>query len=234
MGRLNTVRIAIHLKNTATRQSAMLLLAVLLCAFAMPASAAKLYKWVDEDGNIRYSDRLPPQQTSKEHQQLNSQGMVLNTTDAARPPEEVAAEAEAKRKLEAEQAEAARIKAVQEQEDLVLTMTFASEAEIELARDNRIEVIDSVARLIEANIESTQKKLDRIKKNAARDYTSEGEEIPGGVAQKIEHFERKIESRNSQLQAKAGEKDKINAKYGADLERFRLLKSASNQTQALN
>jgi hypothetical protein len=212
----------------------MLLLAALLCAFAMPASAAKLYKWVDEDGNVRYSDRLPLQQTSKEHQQLNSQGIVLNSTDAAKPPEEAATEAEAKRKLEAEQLEAARIKAVQDRKDLVLTMTFASEAEIENARDNRIEAIDSVIRLIETNIESTQKKLDEVKKSATLIYTSKDKEIPGGVAQKIEHFERKIESRNSQLQAKAGEKDKINAKYGADLERFRLLKSASNQTQALN
>jgi hypothetical protein len=200
----------------------------------MPASAAKLYKWVDEDGNVRYSDRLPPQQKSKEHQQLNSQGIVLNSTEAAKPPEEVAAEAEAKGKLEAEQLEAARIKAAQDQEDLVLTMTFASEAEIEQARDNRIEAIDAVIRLIETNIESTQKKLDRIKKDATRDYTSQGEEIPGGVAQKIEHFERKIESRNSQLAAKAGEKDKIRAKYQVDLERFRLLKTASNQSQALN
>jgi hypothetical protein len=222
------VRIAINLKNTATRQSAMLLLAALLCAFAMPASAAKLYKWVDEDGNVRYSDRLPLQQTSKEHQQLNSQGIVLNSTDAAKPPEEAATEAEAKRKLEAEQLESARIKAIQDREDLVLTMTFASEAEIEHARDNRIEAIDSVIRLIETNIESTQKKLDNIKKSATLTYTSKGKEIPGGVAQKIEHFERKIESRNSQMEAKAREKDKMRAKYEADLERFRVLKSASN------
>lgn len=222
------MRIAINLKNTATRQSAMLLLAALLCAFAMPASAAKLYKWVDEDGNVRYSDRLPQQQTSKEHQQLNSQGIVLNSTDAAKPPEEAATEAEAKRKLEAEQLEAARIKAVQDRKDLVLTMTFASEAEIEHARDNRIEVIDSVIRLIETNIESTQKKLDNIKKSATLTYTSKGKEIPGGVAQKIEHFERKIESRNSQMEAKVREKDKMRAKYEADLERFRVLKSASN------
>jgi hypothetical protein len=206
----------------------MLLLAALLCAFAMPASAAKLYKWVDEDGNVRYSDRLPLQQTSKEHQQLNSQGIVLNSTDAAKPPEEAATEAEAKRKLEAEQLESARIKAIQDREDLVLTMTFASEAEIEHARDNRIEVIDSVIRLIETNIESTQKKLDNIKKSATLTYTSKGKEIPGGVAQKIEHFERKIESRNSQMEAKAREKDKMRAKYEADLERFRVLKSASN------
>ena len=75
---------------------------------------------------------------------------------------------------------------------------------------------------------STQKKLDNIKKSATLTYTSKGKEIPGGVAQKIEHFERKIESRNSQMEAKVREKDKMRAKYEADLERFRVLKSASN------
>ena len=65
-----------------------LLLAALLCAVAAPASAAKLYKWVDENGQIRYSDRLPPQQSKQAHQQLNSQGVVLTTKDAAASPEE--------------------------------------------------------------------------------------------------------------------------------------------------
>lgn len=222
------MRAATHLNNTASRQPAMLLLATLLCALAMPASAGKLYKWIDEDGKVRYSDRLPPQQTAREHQQLNSQGMVLTTKEAAKSPEELAAEAEAKRKLEAERKEAARLKAIRDQQDRVLIMTYASEAEIEHARENRIEVVDSVIRLIETSIEATQQKLDGTNKSAKRNYTDKGRDIPGGVAQKIEHLERKIEIRNEQLQAKIVEKEKIRKKYDLDLERYRLLKSASN------
>jgi len=228
MGRINTVRIAFHQKNTASRQTKMLLLSALLCALAMPTSAAKLYKWVDEDGAVRYSDQLPPKQTSKQHQQLNSQGMVLSTTSAARSAEELAVETEAARKLEAEQAEAARLKAIQDKEDRVLTMTFASETEIEQARDSRIEVIDSVIRLIEASIETTKEKLDEINERAEKNYTAKNREIPGGLAQKIEFFERKVESRTSQLQAKVSEKEKVRMKYETDLNRFKELKSAIN------
>lgn len=37
------------------------LLPVLMLVFApWPASAAKLYKWVDKDGNVSYQDRPPP------------------------------------------------------------------------------------------------------------------------------------------------------------------------------
>ena len=204
------------------------MLAALLCAVAMPASAAKLYKWVDENGQIRYSDRLPPQQSKQAHQQLNSQGVVLTTKDAAASPEELAAEAEAKRKLEEEEREAARLKEIQDKKDRVLLLTFGSEDEIEHARENRIEVIESVIRLIENSIESTQQKLDGLNKSADRNYRSKGKEIPGGLAQKIEHAERKILNRDAQLQAKQLEKERINAKYEQDLERYRLLKSASN------
>ena len=110
----------------------------------------------------------------------------------------------------------------------MLLLTFASEEELEHARDNRIEVIDSVIRLIESSIETTQSKLDDLNRVAETNYTSQGKEVPGGMAQKIEHFERKITSRTAQLDAKTSEREKIRERYELDLERFRHLKSARN------
>ena len=190
--------------------------------------AGALYKWVDENGAVRYSDQLPPKQSQKGHQQLNSQGVVLTTKEAARSPEEVAIEAEAQRTLEKQQREEARLKTIQDQQDRVLLLTFSSEEEIEHARENRIEVIDSVIRLIQNSIEGTQSQLDKLNNSAQVGYIAKGKEVPGGLAQKIEHFQRKIENRSAQLEAREEEKDKISAKYDLDLERFRLLRSASN------
>lgn len=212
----------------AFHKSRNILLCATLCILYGPLSAATLYKWVDENGDVRYSDRLPPQQSKQKHQQLNSQGVVLSTREAARPPEELAREAEAKRKQEALDLEAARLQEIQDHEDRVLLLTFASEEELEHARDNRIEVINSVIRLIESSIETTQGKLDKLEQNAEIAFTSKGKTIPGGLQQKIEHFSRKVESRTAQLQAKVEERAKISDRYEADLERFRDLKSASN------
>ena len=131
-------------------------------------------------------------------------------------------------KAEQEKAEQARLKAIQDKQDQVLLLTFSSEEEIEHARDNRMQVIDSVIGLIESSIATTRTKLDPLKKNADGNYISQGKEVPGGLAQKIEHFERKIEIRNAQLQAKVEEKEKIRQKYELDLDRFRNLRSASN------
>ena len=196
-----------------------LLLALLLCPLATPGHAAALYKWVDEDGAVHYSSQLPPKQSGKEHQQLNSQGVVVSTQEAAKTEEELAEEARA-----AEEAkEAARLKAIQDAKDRVLLLTFSSEEEIEMARDNRIEVIDSVIRLINGSIDTTEQKLANLQQDADNNYLSKGKEVPGGLAQKIEFFQSRLVSRNKQLESKMAEKEKIREKYEADLGRYHLL-----------
>jgi hypothetical protein len=222
------VRVAMTLKNAGSARLPDLLLAVLLCAVSSTSTAGALYKWVDENGKVRYSDRMPPDQKKNKHQQLNSQGMVLSTRDAAKSPEEIAIEAESKNKLEELQREEKRVKAIQDKHDRVLLLTFSSEEELEHARESRMQVMDSFILLIESSIESTQGKLDGLTSRAQEAYISKGKEVPGGLAQKIEHFERKIESRDSQLRLNKMEKEKIRQTYETDLERFRLLRSASN------
>ena len=199
--------------------------AAALCIASGSALAAPMYKWVDENGQIRYSDRLPPTQARKEHQQLNSQGVVVTTKEAAKSQEELAAEAEAKRQQELQAAEQAKLDELQNQKDQVLLLTFSSEQEITLARDDRIDVLDSVIRLITKSIESTQTKLAELEATAEVNYTAKDKEVPGGLAQKIEHFSRKIETRTDQLLLKIEEKQKINDQYEQDLARFRELKS---------
>ncbi len=203
-------------------------LALVLCALSAPVSSASLYKWIDENGQVRYSDRLPPNQVKKKHQQLSKQGVVLSTTEDARSEEEIAEELEKQQALESERAEQARLKQIQDKKDQVLLLTFSSAEEIDLAREDRLAVVDSVIRLIEKSIASTQKKLDELQANADEVYLSQGKEVPGGLAQKIEHFTRKIENREAQLELKLDEKAKINARFDSDLERFRLLKSEQN------
>ena len=234
------MRVAMTLKDAGSARlpglyPAGLCLAALLCVSNTQSMAGALYKWVDENGAVRYSDQLPPKQNPRGHQQLNSQGVVLSTKEAARTPEEMVIEAEAQRKkaevsrqLEEEQLEEARLKTIQTQRDRVLLLTFSSGEEIEHARENRLEVITSVIHLIQTSLEGTQGQLDKLTHHAQTSYIVKGKEVPGGLAQKIEHFQRKIENRSAQLEAKKEEKYKISEKYSQDLERFQLLKSAIN------
>ncbi|MFT5218099.1 MAG: hypothetical protein ACI9LO_002762 [Planctomycetota bacterium] len=200
---------------------------LLLGCLSVQASAGALYKWVDDDGQVRYSDRMPPEQKKKQHQQLNSQGVVLSTSKekVVRSEESLAAEAEAKRKQEEQEKEEAAIREAQYNKDQVLLLTFSSEEELTNVRDNRIEVIDSVVRLIQKSISTNEEQLAELQASAELNYTSQGNPVPGGLAQKIEHFERKIESRHAQMGVKIAEKGKINQQFAIDRARFRELKA---------
>jgi len=226
------VLVVIKYIHASLKMIPVILVASALCIVAGTASAAALYKWIDDDGQVRYSDRLPVKQVKKKHQQLNSQGVVVTTTEAARTEEEIAAEAEAKRKADELAAEEARLAEIQFKRDQVLLLTFSSEKELALARDDRLEVLDSVIRLISKSIASTQVTLGELEANAEEIYLSKEKEVPGGLAQKIEHFSRKIENRTDQLLLKMDEKDRINNQFELDVARFRLLKAEEAEAAA--
>ncbi len=224
----NQIRIkAIYMMNNGINTSRVkraLFPGLLACCLTLSVEAGSLYKWIDEDGQIRYSDRLPPETSKKKHQQLDSRGLVINTREAAKSEEEAAAEAEAAAIEEEKMAAERAIKDAQYKKDKVLLLTFSSDEELLQVKNNRLEVIDSVIRLINNSIASNQEKLDKLQEHAQLTYTSKEKDIPGGLAQKLEHFQRTIENRSAQLQSKMEERSKIDQQYDQDLARFRELK----------
>ena len=154
--------------------------------------------------------------------------MVLSTREAAKSEAELAADAAAKLKLEKEEAIQAKLDEEQNKKDQVLLLTFSNEKELGLARNDRIEVLDSVIQLISKSILTTQQTLDELQTSADENYLSKDKKVPGGLAQKIEHFTRKKDSRSAQLDSKMLEKAKINEQYEIDLARYRLLKAEAD------
>jgi hypothetical protein len=201
------------------------LVCLILLGISATASAGKLYKWVDENGEIRYSDRVPVSQVKRELQILNAQGIVVNTKAAAKTAEEIKANKEAEKELQARRDVARQNKETQGRLDRVLFLTFSSEKEMSRVKNDRIEVLDSVIRLIYKSLATTEERLLRFENLAEKQYTSKGEEIPGGLAQNIEESTRKINNREKQLSLKLGEKFKIEAQFEIDIARFRLLRN---------
>jgi uncharacterized caspase-like protein len=214
--------------STFVKPESMALIALIVVLGAIhPATAATLYKWIDDDGQIRYSDQIPPQQVTKKHEKLNAHGIVVDTKEAAKTKE--ALEAERKAKREADEASAKqkaaedRVIAAQERRDKVLLLTFSSEEELAAIRDNRIDVVDSVITLINKSIGSTQEKLLELETQADKNWISKDLEVPGGLAQKIEHQSRKIETSEEILLLKYNEKQKIIEQFDSDIIRYREL-----------
>ena len=201
------------------------LLCLILFAMTSSANAAKLYKWIDENGEVRYSDRMPQSASKKQHQTLNDQGIVIQTKEAAKTSEELdafkKAEEERKKRLVIEKKESDE----RRKKDQALLLTFSSESELELAKTERIEVLDSIIQLIYKSMSATQKKLTELENLADQNYLSRGLSVPGGLAQNIEVLSRKNLMRDDQLRQKLTEKNRIESQFETDLARYRALQN---------
>ncbi len=126
---------------------------------------AALYKWVDEHGEVHYSDKVPPEAVNKGNVELNKQAIPIKKTEPALTPEQLkakAAEDERQRQAAKQQEEINR-------RDRALLASYTSENEIDLARARAMQTIDNVLQSTQAYMAQLVKRRDGLlaKKAAA-------------------------------------------------------------------
>jgi len=194
---------------------------------AVPSQAGKLYKWVDDSGQIRYGDRIPPQYAKKKNETLSDQGIVVETKAAAKTAEQLAKE-ERKVALEAEQ-ERIRIEAARK--DSILLDTFTNDDEMIMTRDGKIEAIEAVIRVTNNRTEKNKQRLANMKLRAANTERS-GKAVPKKLLRDISDTRNLIQSNNKYVANRIVEQQRIREKFEADINRFRELKAAQAKLAA--
>lgn len=191
--------------------------AATLLALAGHARAA-LYKWVDEHGEVHYSDKVPPEAVNKGNVELNKQAVPIKKTDPALTPEQLkakAAEDERQRVLAKQQEEVAR-------RDRALLASYTSENEIDLARTRALQTIDNVMQSAQAYSAQLAKRKEALvaKKAAAGDKAS------ANLDHELEMLNGEIERQADLVAQKKREAATVTAKYDADKARWRELVAA--------
>ncbi len=197
----------------------------LLLSLAVLPAQGRLYKWVDEEGNVHYSDKIPPSAVKNPYAKLDERGLVIERKERAKTPEEIAREEELRRLREAQrkQLEAQRAR------DKVLLSTFRSEDDIILARDGKLATYDAQIRIAYTNIERLKAWLATQKKRAA-DLERKGRKVPAKLLAEIENTRQQIKANYESILRQEKDKEFIRKKYAADLKRFRELKALKEST----
>lgn len=194
---------------------------VLASILTLPSvQAGKLYKWVDETGQIRYGDRIPPQYARKSNETLNTQGIVVDHKDAAKTAEQIAA-AEHQ-----EQARKAAERVLQEQahKDRILLDTFTNEDEMILTRDGKIQAIEAVIRVTNGRTEKLKLRLSELKARAAN-IERGGKPVPDRLDTEVNETRQQIAQNFSYVKRRAGDQQLIREQYEVDIARFRELQA---------
>ncbi|RFA30047.1 hypothetical protein CAI21_07485 [Alkalilimnicola ehrlichii] len=195
---------------------------VLPLCLALPVlGEARLYRWVDEHGNVHYSDHVPPEHAHQGRDVKSSDGRTLDRVAPARSREEIEAEkrqqqaeAETRRRLEEE---AAR----QAEHDRVLRLTFSSVRDIERIRDDRIEALRGRIHLAEGRIVNLEGQLNQARQRAA-DLERSGRDADD-AHERIQVLRARIEENQVFIATTEAEIATTEARYEADIERFQYL-----------
>ncbi|MEM9530352.1 MAG: DUF4124 domain-containing protein [Pseudomonadota bacterium] len=196
-----------------------LALALATAVASGPVAAQKLYKWVDENGNVFYSDQVPPEQVKRGREELNEQGVVVSTVDRAKTPEEVAAAAEQLRAEQARQeAEEKRLR-----EERKLLAQYASEQDIISMRDQRLDAVSSRINLAQSLIDSHSTYLAGLTKRAS-ELESQGLDISAELHDSIEELQSQIAHQEQKIVQWEADKVALRKEFEDELVKFRAVK----------
>lgn len=194
----------------------------LTMGLAMQAQA-KLYKWVDEKGEVHYGDKIPPQYSKQQHQELSDRGIQLKAVERkktqAEKDAEQAAKSEEQQRIDAER----KIQAEKSRKDQILLDTFTVERDLLIMRDDRLSAIDSTTSLTKTynvqlarQLETAQGRIDNLEKTKR--------EVPENLVKKIKNLKDQIEQNTLHIARLKKDKVLLEKQFKDDLVRFRELK----------
>jgi len=184
------------------------------------ASQAKMYKWVDEEGQMHFGDKIPPQYIIKAHDELNEQGVIIQHKSAAKTPEEKREE----RRLAAEVKKQELIAKKKRQRDRVLLDTYTTERDLFVARDSRLDAVGSQIQLATSIIADSNKKLETMEKQVVSIKTRK-REVPADLYKRIKNEKQQIETQTRVMKNHKIRRDKISEQFNDYIARFKVLKA---------
>ena len=215
------------------------LIPVLLMAVALPAAPAHAapstprpashstgskggiaYRWVDEHGVVHYGDNIPPQYAQQDRAVLNRDGLEVGHLEAAKSPEQAAAEAQTK-------ADALK----QRQHDSFLVSTYTSVKDIEALRDVRLDQLQGQRAAAEQYVESLRSRLGTLQGRAVafQPYSPNARRMPDDLAENLVRTLNEVRLQSAALAAKGEEEKTLRDQFDADIKRYRELHTIHSQ-----
>lgn len=187
---------------------------------ASPGAFAKIYKCIDNQGKVYYSQSFDPKLCGGGGSQLNDQGLEVKKLERQKTPEEIQAERDQAKR----DAEAKLISDAQAQQDRALMMSYTSEEDLKRASAQELEAVLASVNTTKLSLASQEKALAEILAHAAS-FERAKKPVPRVTSDQLKIVRQQIDTTNRQIGVRRAEMKRIEANYAAKLARYRELKS---------
>lgn len=184
------------------------------------AQQKRLYRWVDEQGKVHFSDQLPPSEIERARDEYSERGTKLRSVERALTPEEREALRAAQRAAEEER----KRKEAEEAEKRKLLQKYPSEEELVRAHQDQLRVLErqiSTARLV---LQSEEAVLAQLLAQAAEANIT-GKPVPPPLAARIAEMRERVSASRGELERLEREKQRTQEQQQSELERYRQVRA---------
>jgi hypothetical protein len=199
---------------------------IIFCALALlvplvaGADEARVYRWVDAEGNIYFGDRIPPEFAEFPKDVLNERGVTVGNLAGKKTEEQKEAERIATNRRVAQ--------ALQQRADQALLATYLTVEEILMHRDRRIELFQAQSRVTELYLSNLETRLSALRSDAANykpySESSDASIIPDELAEDLRKTKETIARHKRNLQKFQTDEQQIIERFDGDISRFKILK----------
>jgi len=185
---------------------------MLVLCFMPVLHAAELYRVIDENGKVTFTDKVPPQQVKKGYGVLDSQGR-----EKAEVAPEVSAEARAEQERQRAAQEAAKRDAEEKmRSDSLLLQLYPSEQAIQEARASMLQTTEGKRIIHEMNVYSTEARIKYLSAQTIQDKST---------SKTLEELKKTLDAERSAMQKMDAEKKAVNAHFDKTQAQWRIAKA---------
>jgi len=196
----------------------------------------KVYRWVDEEGNVHYSETLPPDFHDKKHDVLDDQGLTRETNQSLVPPPPAPAKNEKNPKGELPRDKSGLQRPapmytdaqMQTQKDALLVLRYDSKEEI-------VDALNVEVRQLVYDIDlltTSRNSLEKAYKGGMHEMADRqraGIQLPPEEVKALDTMKRKMVINDHRLADIKKREQEIRAGFDAELERYRFLTEQSEE-----
>jgi hypothetical protein len=198
-----------------------------LAALLLSANAAHAatYKWVDDQGVVHYTDKMPPEAINKGSVELSKEGVPIRKNDPALTPEQRRA-----RETDEERArQTARAREETQRKDRALLQSYTTESEIDLSKKRALGTIDAQIQSAQAYVVTLNKRKEETQGRVA---ALNGKPTPPELEREVVSVNEELDKQAELIAAKRKEAATVTARYDADKQRWRELRSLAEAEAA--
>ncbi len=201
----------------------------LLFLLQTPVSAKNMYRWVDEEGNVRFSDKVPPEEVKHRRETLNKNARTVGVVEK----EKTKAQRELDKRLSVLRKQQQDIIDKQRMHDKVLLSTFRNVDDMKMALKGQMLAMDGKRKIVHNNLQRLQKQLREQQRKAAQ-FERDGKRVPSDLSKSIRTSKQQIKQAYVDISAQFQNKKKIRQEFEEDIERFIFLTKSSEESQDLS